>query len=96
MGGSLALITRDLARSPTEARSGTNPILEGAHRTRRPRRWKRRSEGEASKRFHNDPKCGSTHDDQGAKPADLQRIPPVEPAGIEPATSCLQSRRSPN
>ena len=29
------------------------------------------------------------------KPADLQVLRPMEPAGIEPATSCLQSRRSP-
>jgi hypothetical protein len=31
-----------------------------------------------------------------AEPSDLQGVREVEPAGIEPATSCLQSRRSPN
>ena len=30
------------------------------------------------------------------RPSYLQRFPPMEPTGIEPVTSCLQSRRSPS
>jgi hypothetical protein len=30
------------------------------------------------------------------KPGEMQALPEVEPTGIEPVTSCLQSRRSPS
>jgi hypothetical protein len=30
------------------------------------------------------------------KPVSFQAFPPMEPTGIEPVTSCLQSRRSPS